>query len=247
MAREIKKKVISDDLLFGDDFDETKLSQIEDGFDKNSLSGTPGGGRKSSATAGKASELPGTDGEPSVSAPAPELDEEGLSKAPSATPSEDASQQQQTVARMVRSKMLLLFAALSVVVVIAAGLTYLLWPHSKPQELPAAETVRHPIVIPSYTFATNFLLFMNASGKKKDLLKVDVEMDFWSLQAYEQFKNKQIYYNDIIYKFLRKQEPPENSFQNWGKILERDLFEILKNNYPETRLNAVAMKGFQRL
>ena len=78
-------------------------------------------------------------------------------------------------------------------------------------------------------------------------MKLDLELDFASLGAHEKFKEKQVYYTDFIYGFLRKQSPPDNSVQDWAKILEQDLPERLKNDYPEIRLNSIRMKNFHRL
>ena len=76
---------------------------------------------------------------------------------------------------------------------------------------------------------------------------MDLELDFSSGEAYKNFKDKQVLYCDIIYKFLRKQQPLDNSFNYWEKVLEKDLFESLRSNYPETRLNGVRLKDFSRL
>jgi len=61
------------------------------------------------------------------------------------------------------------------------------------------------------------------------------------------FKRRQVFFCDAIYRFLRKQEPPENSFEHWEEILQTNLLESLSRNYPETRLSTVRMKGLQRL
>lgn len=248
MARKIEKKVISDDLLFGDDFDEGKLAKIEASLVRTPISDAldeePG------AKKGKAAQRAASDeGEAVVASSVEEdLDQETSTKPPPATQASEASQKQQAaIARIVRSKRLLLMAAVSALVIITAGLVSLYWFYLRQPSLLLPQTVRHPIVIPSYRHVTSFLLWVSPSGKKQDLLKVDVELDFRSAEAYEAFKSKQVLFCDVIYKFLRKQEPPDNSFEHWEKILEKNLFESLKHNYPETRLSSVQMKGFQRL
>jgi hypothetical protein len=140
----------------------------------------------------------------------------------------------------------LLLAAASVLFIITGGVTYLLWPSPKEHVTPRVDIVRHRIVIPDYEHEINFLIFSSAQGKE-DLLKLDLELDFTSLGAHEKFKEKQVYYTDFIYGFLRKQSPPDNSVQDWTKILEQDLPERLKNDYPEIRLNSIRMKNFHRL
>ena len=36
-----------------------------------------------------------------------------------------------------------------------------------------------------------------------------------NIQGYEMFEREQVFYRDLIYRFLRKQEPPEKSFEHW--------------------------------
>ncbi len=238
MARKIAKKAISEDLLFGDDFDEDKLAKIEKSLSQSTNLATPQEKQKRSVTTEEAGELP---------LPTEVLDQIPLAQPPTpeAAPQDIAEEQRQAVARRVRSKMVLLLSAASLVVLIAAGLAYLLWFRPEPPAVP--QMIRHQIVIPSHTHVINFLLFTGSSGKKKDLLKLDLELDFSSGEAYKNFKDKQVLYCDIIYKFLRKQQPLDNSFNYWEKVLEQDLFESLRSNYPETRLYSVRLKGFSRL
>ena len=61
--------------------------------------------------------------------------------------------------------MVLLLSAASLVVLIAAGLAYLLWLRPEPPAVP--QMIRHPIVIPSHTHVTNFLLFTELFRKEE--------------------------------------------------------------------------------
>ena len=249
VRRKIEKKVISDDLLFADDFDENRLARIEDELNRSPQPDSPKGKQRKRGETGEAEEPTAPDSVPVASPPedAPDLEFEASSEPPTQSEIEAASERQrQAVAKMVRSKRILLLAATSVLVVITAGLAYLLWPHSKQAPL-SPQIIRHRIVIPSYVFDANFLVFVGAAGKKKDLMNLDLELDFGSLEAYEQFKSRQTLYCDVIYEFLRKQQPQDNSFQYWEEVLTRDLYESLKQDYPEIRLNSIYMKNFHRL
>jgi hypothetical protein len=250
VARKIEKKVISDDLLFSDDFDEDRLSRIESELNRSPQPEPAKGKKGKRAEDGDAEEPTAPDPVP-VSLPpqdGPDLDPEVPSEPPADSDIEAASERQrQAVARMVRSKRRLLLAATSVLLVIVTGLTYLLWPHPKQQGLLSDRIVRHRIVIPSYGFDVSFLIFVSAADKKKDLMKLDLELDFGGMEAYERFKSRQILYYDVIYEFLRKQQPQDNSFVKWEEILEKDLFEGLSKDYPEIRLNSIHMKSFHRL
>lgn len=248
MARKIEKKVISDDLLFGDDFDEGKLARIEAELTRSPDSDALEEKQAKAKRAAKGGDQPASQAVPAPSSSEPGLDREALSQSPAATAPQDPSKQQRAaLARVARSKMLFLAAVISVLAIITAGLVSLYWFKWRQDSLPPPQIVRHHIVIPSHRHVTSFFLLVNPSGKKKDLLKLDVEFDFSSLQAYEAFKGKQVLFSDIIYKYLRKQQSEDNSVEYWQRILEQDIFENLKRNYPETRLNAVEMKGFQRL
>lgn len=250
MARKIEKKVISDDLLFGDDFDEAKLDKIEAQLVRTPPDALDQGKGK---RRGEAAQPEGGDetGVPAASASMDDFDQvphvPQVEPPPAGEGSEVSQQQKAAVARVVRSKRLFLMGALSTLILITTGLVSLYWFHWRQTAPPPPQLVRHPIEVPSYRHATTFLLLVSPAGKKQDLLKVDLELDFWSEQGYETFKSRQLLFHDVIYKFLRKQEPPDNAFEHWEKILEKNLFESLKHNYPETRLNAVMMKGFQRL
>jgi hypothetical protein len=250
VGRKIEKKVISDDLLFSDDFDENRLAKIEDELNRSPQPDPSKGKQRKRAEDGDAEEPPAPDPVPISSPPEddPEPVPEASSEPPAESESEGASERQrQAVAKMVRSKRRLLLAATSVLVMVTTGLAYLLWPNPKQQGPLSGQIVRHRIVIPSYEFDTGFLIFVGAADKKKDLMKVDLELDFGGMEAFEQFKSRQILYYDVIYDFLRKQQPQDNSFQKWEEILERDLFESLKKDCPEIRLNSIHMKNFHRL
>lgn len=247
MARKIEKKVISDDLLFGDDFDETKLDKIEAQLVRTPTDALDEGKGKKRGKAAPA-EAGDDDRIPAAAASRDDFDHISQAEPPPAGEGPEASPKQKAaVARMVRSKRLFLMGALSTLILITAGAVSLYWFHWRQTVPPLPQLVRHPIVLPSYRHATTFLLLVSPAGKKQDLLKVDLELDFWGAQGYETFKARQLLFHDVIYKFLRKQEPPDNSLEHWEKILEKNLFESLKHNYPETQLNAVMMKGFQRL
>lgn len=247
MARKIEKKVISDDLLFGDDFDEAKLDKIEAQLVRTPPDALDQGKGKRRGEAAPA-EAGDDDCIPGASASPDDVDHVPQVEPPPADENPEVSQQQKAaVARVVRSKRLFLMGALSTLILITAGLLSLYWFHWRQTATPLPQLVRHPIEVPSYRHATTFLLLVSPAGKRQELLKVDLELDFWSEQGYETFKSRQLLFHDVIYKFLRKQEPPDNAFEHWEKILEKNLLESLKHNYPETRLNAVMMKGFQRL
>lgn len=251
IGRKIEKKIISDDLLFSDDFDESKLSKIEDQLDRSPAPpDAPKGKKRSPAEPGDAEQATPPD---PVSAPPPTMASPGpegqaLSGPPAGNGPEQAVEPpRQALARVARFKMMVLLAATSALVLITAGLTYFIFFHHKPPAPPAPQVVRHRIVIPSYETDASFLVFVAAADKKRDLMKLDLGLEFRSQEAQEQFKQRQLFYCDIIYQFLSKQLPLENSFQYWEKISERELLERLKQDYPETRLNAVHMKSFHRL
>jgi hypothetical protein len=264
MARTIQKKAISDDLVFSDDFDEGMLDKIEgelgqsyhrDLPDERVLDFRPD--KSKVKTGGEWRGKPDAADEPMESdgferdMPSSEfedtLDDKAFAEPTTDDNPPDDSEQLDAITKRVRSKKILLFTvAASVLFVITAGLTYLLWPVPKKIETPKVDIVRHRIVIPDYEQEINFLIYLRTQ-EKEDLLKLDMELSFTSFGAHEKFKEKQAYYTDFIYGFLRNQSPPDNSVKDWVKILEEDLPERLKNDCPEMRLNAIHMKSFSRL
>lgn len=244
MARKIEKKVISDDLLFGDDFDESKLARIEAELVRPPISEAL---EEAPAKAGKATP-PAAGGESAVTPSDGALDQETPTGPSSETQDPNLSEKRQAaVARVVRAKLMLLAAVGFLLLAVTAGVGSLYWFKWRLEAQQPTQFVRHPIVVPSHRHGASFLLFVGPSGKPKDLLKVEVELDFSSTQGYEMFKRGQVFYRDVIYRFLRKQEPPENSFEHWEEILQTNLLESLSRNYPETRLTTIRMKGLQRL
>jgi len=245
MARKIEKKVISDDLLFGDDFDEGKLARIEAELVRTPISEAL---EEAQPKAGKATPPAAAGGEAAVTPSDGALDQ-GMPTGPSSeTQDRDLSEKRQAaVAKVVRAKLMLLAAVGFLLLAVTAGVGSLYWFKWRLEAQPPTQFVRHPIVVPSHRHGASFLLFVGPSGKRKDLLKVELELDFSSTQGYEVFKRRQVFFCDAIYRFLRKQEPPENSFEHWEEILQTNLLESLSRNYPETRLSTVRMKGLQRL
>jgi hypothetical protein len=264
MARTIKKKVIDDSLLFSDDFDEGVLDKIEGrlakSFTRDSpegkglqhdpngrMTGTTRRKRGKSVTSDDATE-PGESDRSIVFSAFGEDSEQGASTDPLNNDAlrDGLNYRRRAIAILRRPRTLLLLASVSVLLIIAAGLTYFLWPHPKDHGSSTSRIVRRPIVIPKYEREINFLILTGAPGKK-DLLMLDLELNFNALDAYDKFKDKQVLYSDVIYSYLLKQQPPDNSIQQWEKILERDLLENLKTDCPELRLNSISVKNFSRL
>jgi hypothetical protein len=264
MARTIQKKVISDDLLFTDDFDENMLDKIEGELGRTNIHELPEERLLDySSDKSRAPAPPGNQGEPLLAGEPTEseaferdmafsefddkYDEKTSAESLNGDSPPDKSEQQHDITKRLRSKKIVLFlAAASILLIFTGGLTYFLWPAPKKAETPRLDIVRHRIVIPVYEREINFLVLSSTQGKE-DLLKLELELDFASFGAHEKFKDKQVYYADFIYGFLRKQSPPDNSVQDWVKILEEDLPERLKDNHPEIRLNSIRMKSFHRL
>jgi flagellar basal body-associated protein FliL len=263
MARTIKKKAISDDMLFADNFDESMLDKMENDLDTSfsrdepeektldyspdrTQTRTPSGRQGGSMEAGNLMEETGFDHGPDLTDFEYKPDGETSAEPSDDKGSHDKSKTMQAFAGIAQFKKILLIGTALFVIVIAAGLTFVLWPHQTEQDASRVEIVRHQIVIPSFQQEVNFLILSTAPGKK-DLLKMDLELDFSSLGSHERFKEKQVLYNDIIYQFLLKQQPPENTVRHWQQILEEGLLTAFQSEHPEIRLNAVHMKNFLRL
>ncbi len=244
MARTIEKQVISDDLVFGDEFDEGKLAGTEAELDHAPISEAL---EEAPAKAAKVTP-PAAGGEAAVTPSDGALDQGTPTGPSSETQDRNLSEKRQAaVAKVVRAKLMLLAAVGFLLLAVTAGVGTLYWFKWRLDAQPPTQFVRHPIVVPSHLHSASFLLFVGPSGKQKDLLQVEVELDFSSIQGYEMFEREQVFYRDLIYRFLRKQEPPENSFEHWEEILQNNLLESLNRNYPEMRLSTVRMKGLRLL
>ncbi len=264
MARSIQKKIISEDILFSDDFDESKLDQIENQLNKAAHTASaeemtldftpkrPGTHRESKeqgklAMAGEAMESFETGYGPASPDFGDDLSQEGSDELSDGSELQDVSERKyQALPKIIRAKRIMMFSFAAGLLLIIGGLTYFLWPHPKNHGPSAARIIRHPILIPNYEHDINFLILAN-TNEKKDLLQMDLELQFPTSDAWEKFQGRRAFYQDVIYGFLRKQQPEDNSFQYWEKILERDLFESLSNDHPEIRLISIHMKDFRRL
>jgi hypothetical protein len=139
----------------------------------------------------------------------------------------------------------LLLSAACVLLILTAGLGYLLHPHAQ-NDASGSHIVRHPVVIPKHEREVNLLILIG-TPERSDLLKLDLEFDFTSPNGYEKFNEHQTLYHDLIYSFLIKQQPPDNSVQHWEKILEQELLTSLNTDCPEIRLSSIRVKNFHRL
>jgi hypothetical protein len=256
MARIIKKKVISEDLLFSDDFDENALDQIEGKLDDSTTPVLPeervldlradqpksGGAKRRSGEPAR----PDEEEDPSESIHVAAFDKSGEdSKQEGHTEPASGSKPQIVGKKTKWSGRTLLSTAAFVLLILTAGLIYLLYPHAE-NDASRTHIVRRPIVIPKHEREVSFLI-LASTPERSDLLKLDLEFDFISLNGYEKFTEKQNLYHDFIYSFLIKQQLPDNSVQNWEKILEEELLTSLKTDCPEIRLSSIRVKNFHRL
>lgn len=251
MAHIIKKKLINEDLLFSDDFDESTLDQMEESLCPRSPDEGLPDSEPDQQDIGGAKEWPEqpvelddgtvhTDSEQRTS-----VIKKGENSKQEFQPGIASRQIHQGSNRMSSSKTIMLFSAALLILMLTAGTACLLWPNAlnPGTENPVAP---RPIEVPKHEREVTFLI-LASSLEKSDLLKLDMEFAFMSLNGYERFMDNQIFYHDLIYSHLISQQPPENSVQNWERILENALLEALKRQCPDIRLNSIRLKSFQRL
>lgn len=251
MARVIKKKTINEDLLFSDDFDEGTLDQIEKSLGPGLSDGeAPDSGPDRQDIGGSKQwreQLVELDDGPDLADPDQRTaaSPKGEDSKQESEPEIASSLQRQVSNRMSSWRRIMLFSGVFALLMLTAGAAYLLWPNA---EYPSAEksVAPGPMVAPKHEREVSFLI-LASSSERSDLLKLDLEFAFMSLDGYEKFMDNQIFYHDLIYNHLISQKPPDNSDQNWEKILEEGLLESLKRQCPEIRLNLIRVKTFHRL
>jgi hypothetical protein len=246
MSRTIKKKVIRDDLLFSDNFDQETLDKIEGELsDEDAPDPRQRGEFSDEIDRGYDTDeidygrAASTQGEQNLLS-TPKHD----AKAPPGSQTDAAPPPPTALAQRIARKKVLLLGILIFTAIIAAGSGYILSGHS-PEPPPKPAIVRFPILIPAYQQEMDFLLFSEVG--EKYILDIALEVNFEGQSAHERFKQKRTVYKDNTFIFLQSQQTSDKSYRNWEKIIQEDLPKALQASFPEIRIGSVELKRFNRL
>jgi flagellar basal body-associated protein FliL len=107
-------------------------------------------------------------------------------------------------------------------------------------------SVTRSITIPYHDEDYEFFLLSQAN-QEKDVFTLEIALQFMSPSLPQEIQKEPIMLRDTIYLFLRTQQPSKNTQSVWEKIVERDLFEYIKDALPASHLKAIHIKHLQRL
>jgi hypothetical protein len=253
MGREIRKKVIDQEVQPPDDFDEKMLEQIEKEFDQITVNG---GNLRSSedsasldffaADATKAG-FSLDDFETSIDMGQDLLEEK--KEEPPAKPPTDPELPDKHASkarlRLVRNK-LLLIGITSVLLLSGIGFTLFQLFRERTPTPQIVRMVRHNINVQYYQEKFDFFILANAQ-REKDLISIGIEFQFPALNAFEDFQKENTIFRDVIYQFLQGERPIKNSHKYWQQIVETNLQNYLKAIFPKSGMSSIRMVYLDRL
>ena len=260
MAREIRKKVIDQEIQSTDDFDEKMLEQIEQEFDQINTTG----GNLRSTTDMSGSDFFTSDaaktgfslddfetsidkGEDILRQQIPKVEPASESRASEASPTSSPKPQTKSKITIARKKIIIMGSALVLVLLIAGFLlAHLLRKPSPSQEPAITRMIRHHITVQLYQEQFDFLILANAQ-REKDLISLGIEFQFPTVNAFEDFQKENIVFRDVIYQFLQGERPVKNSQKYWQQIVENGLLNYLKAIFPKNGMSSVRMVYLDRL
>ncbi len=250
MSRVVKKKVIDENLVFSDNFDESMLDRIESELGK-SLTDEEKAARKRSGKMARPTE---EDHEAAAKGPSP-LAAGGKEPEETAAQAGQPSQpgggpqvgEEKTLPayRRIAAKRWISAACILVFFVVLPAIAWLRI-QSKHMDAPVIQFVRHPVPLPHLQRESKFLLVAD-TGAKKDLVEMSVQFEFLSTSALEKFENQQTAIQDSCYRFIQTRNPAENSPKIWAKLVQHDMMDHLRTSFPKIRIDSITMTQYDRL
>lgn len=245
MSRTIKKKVISENLLFSDDFDEEMLGKIEKDLD-GSMSEPKTSQPKASLRPSRNQANKKETEEITQQGGSFDQDETRTAYASSTIPEKTsgAPMSDQLKKQIFRKKLLVgTLLCLPLIAVAAASVIYL---RISPQPLPSPQIIRHPIPKPVYEAETSFLL--QARNKEDfELLELKMQMSFKGTKGYEVYRANEVFCRYLIYEFLQNRRSPNSSYTEWRRLVQEELLSHLKENWPELNVTSIEIQNLGRI
>jgi hypothetical protein len=115
-----------------------------------------------------------------------------------------------------------------------------------PPKLLGQKTIRQPIAVPEFQEEFEFLV-LATSEKDTNVVSVRLDFLFSASNAFEAFIAKETLYRETVYQYLLRARPSRNSQRLWQGILEKQLKEHMKENFPSAGLKAIRVAHWERL
>lgn len=115
-----------------------------------------------------------------------------------------------------------------------------------PPTLLGQKTIRHAIAVPEFQEEFEFLV-LATSEKDKNLISMRLDFVFSASNAFEDFAEKNYFYRETVYQYLLRARPSKNSQKLWQGILEKQLMDHMKQNFPRSGLKNIRVAHWERL
>jgi hypothetical protein len=152
-----------------------------------------------------------------------------------------------TATRKHRRKLLLigsLLACIGIMAAIAVPVYKAMKPKAPP--LVGKKSVRHALAVQEFQEEFEFLV-LATSERDKNLINMRLGFVFAASNAFEDFAGRATFYRETVYQYLLRARPAKNSQKLWQGILEKQLTEYMKQNFPKSGLKTIRVSHWERL
>ncbi len=114
------------------------------------------------------------------------------------------------------------------------------------QKLKPVTSIMRPIPIPDYREMLDFLLVYEVEGQKM-ITAIRMEIGYQSPVRYQNLKEQNVAFRDIVYSFLLRQNLSGNSVKSWHSVLEKDLADFLRVKLPQSYPDKILLTQVENL
>jgi len=114
------------------------------------------------------------------------------------------------------------------------------------QRLTPVTSIMRPTPIPDYREMLDFLLVYEIEGQKM-ITAIRMEIGYQSPVRYQNLKEQNVAFRDIVYSFLLRQNLSGNSVKSWHSVLEKDLVDFLRVKLPQSYPDKILLTQVENL
>ena len=92
----------------------------------------------------------------------------------------------------------------------------------------------------------DFLLVYEINGQKI-ITAIRMEIGFQNPTRYQDFKDQNVAFRDMVYSFLMQQNLSGNTVKSWHSVLEKDLFDFLRVKSPQNYADSIRLTQVENL
>jgi flagellar basal body-associated protein FliL len=114
------------------------------------------------------------------------------------------------------------------------------------QKLVPVTGIKRPVPIPDYHEMLDFIILNETEGHKT-MLALRMEFTFHNPATYQNFKEQNVVFRDMVYSFLLRQNALRNTSSSWHTVVEKDLFEYLRVKLPQSKADQIRLTQVENL